>query len=310
MPHHRIILDTDIGSDVDDALALVQILGTPSLELEGVTTVYGDTALRARIVRRYAALAGVDLLAHPGVGTPLSGREVWWAGHEGTLHDELVREPVADEPAVDHLVRRVLEDPGAIDIVAIGPLTNLAAAIQSEPRFASAVRGLWIMGGAFDEGEPDSAEPEHNFRSDTTAAQIVFDARIPTVVTGLEVTRQVEIRDDSVQRIAQAGPAGEALYADIAQWWDFWSTQWNVPHDPVTVLTLTRPDLFAFSGPGTVAIEPDGDGAGRSVFTPDAAGWVRVATRADAAAVGEEIVRAIVAAAAAAPAANAGVLEG
>ncbi len=58
MPHHRIILDTDIGSDVDDALALVQILGTPSLELEGVTTVYGDTALRARIVRRYAALAG------------------------------------------------------------------------------------------------------------------------------------------------------------------------------------------------------------------------------------------------------------
>ncbi|WP_431246572.1 nucleoside hydrolase [Leifsonia xyli] len=70
MPTHRIILDTDIGSDVDDALALVQILGTPSLTLDGVTTVYGDSSLRARIVRRYAGLAGVDLLAHPGEETP------------------------------------------------------------------------------------------------------------------------------------------------------------------------------------------------------------------------------------------------
>lgn len=300
MPHHRIILDTDIGSDVDDALALVQILGTPTLDLDGVTTVYGDTALRARIVRRYAGLAGVELLAHPGVEEPLSGREVWWAGHEGTLHDQLDREPVSDEPAVDFLVRHVLENPGAIDIVAIGPLTNLAAAIQSEPRFAAAVRGLWIMGGAFADGEP-----EHNFRSDTTAAQLVFDARIPTVVTGLEVTRQIEIRTDSVQRIAQAGPVGTALYADIAQWWEYWNTQWNVPHDPVTVLTLTRPDLFAFSAPGTVSVEPDGEGAGRSIFTNDSAGWVRIATRADATAVGEEIVRAIVVAAA-----NAQVLEG
>lgn len=299
MPHHRIILDTDIGSDVDDALALVQILGTPTLDLIGVTTVYGDTDLRARLVRRYAGLAGIDLTAHPGMETPLSGREVWWAGHEGTLHGELDREPVADERAVEYLVRTVLENPGEIDIVAIGPLTNIAAAIRSEPGFAAAVRGLWIMGGAFADDEP-----EHNFRSDTTAAQIVFDARIPTVVTGLEVTRQVAIRADSVQRIASAGPAGEALYADIAQWWEYWSTEWNVPHDPVTVLTLARPDLFAFSGPGTVAIEPDGDGAGRSVFTPDSAGWVRVAERADAAAVGEEIVRAILVAAA-----KTGVLE-
>lgn len=299
MPNHRIILDTDIGSDVDDALALVQILGTPSLDLVGVTTVYGDTELRARLVRRYAGLAGTDLVAHPGMVTPLSGREVWWAGHEGTLHGELDREPVAEERAVEYLVRAVLENPGEIDIVAIGPLTNIAAAIRSEPGFAAAVRGLWIMGGAFADDEP-----EHNFRSDTTAAQTVFDARIPTVVTGLEVTRQVAIRADSVQLIAAAGPAGEALHADIAQWWEYWNTEWNVPHDPVTVLTLTRPDLFGFSGPGTVAVEADGDGAGRSVFTPDAAGWVRVAERADAAAVGEEIVRAILVAAA-----RTGVLE-
>ncbi|WP_426515626.1 nucleoside hydrolase [Diaminobutyricibacter sp. McL0618] len=290
MPLHHVILDTDIGSDVDDALALIQILGTPSIALAGVTTVYGDATLRARIARRYAALAGIDLLAHPGIATPLSGREVWWAGHEGSLHSDLDSEPVADS-AVDYLVRTVLEQPGAIDIVAIGPLTNIAAAIQADPRFAPSVRGLWVMGGSF-----AAEEPEHNFRSDTAAAQIVFDAGIPTVVTGLEVTRQIEIREDSLAKIAQSGPAGRALQADIAQWWEYWDTQWNVPHDPVTVLTLTRPDLFAFSGPGRVQIRPDGEQAGLSVFQPDPRGWARIAESADATAVGDEIVRAIVAA--------------
>ncbi|WP_434315491.1 nucleoside hydrolase [Leifsonia sp. P73] len=300
MPIHHVILDTDIGSDVDDALALVQILGTPSIRLAGVTTVYGDTTLRARIVHRYASLAGVDVVAHPGLENPVSGREVWWAGHEGTLHVDLDREPVAGESAVDYLVRSAMERPGTLDIVAIGPLTNIAAAITAEPRFAGAVRGLWIMGGSF-----TTDESEHNFRSDARAAQIVFDARIPTVVTGLEITRQIAIRGESVQRIAQSGPAGEALYADIAQWWDYWNTQWNVPHDPVTVLTLARPDLFTFSGPGTVRIECDGDGEGRSTFQSDVGGWVRVAQWADASAVGDQIVRAIVAAAS-----NARVLEG
>lgn len=291
MPIHQVILDTDIGSDVDDALALIQILGSPTLELAGVTTVYGDTALRARIARRYAALAGVELLAYPGEETPLSGRGVWWAGHEGSLHGDLDSEPVADHGAVDYLIRTVLDRPGEIDIVAIGPLTNIAAAIQQESRFASSVRGLWMMGGAFASGEA-----EHNFRSDTTAAQIVFDAGIPTVVTGLEVTRQIEMRNDSLVRIAESGPAGRALQADIAQWWAYWNTEWNVPHDPVTVLTLTRPDLFTFSDPGRVQIRPDGEDAGLSTFHSDADGWVRVASEADAKAVGNEIVRAIVAA--------------
>ncbi|RDV43147.1 nucleoside hydrolase [Leifsonia sp. ku-ls] len=288
MPRHHVILDTDIGSDVDDALALVQILGTPAIDLLAVTTVYGDTRLRARIARRYATLAGRDVLPHPGEQRTLSGREVWWAGHEGSLHPELDAEPVAATGAVDRLCEAVLSRPGQVDVVAIGPLTNIAAAIRAEPRFAAAVRGLWVMGGAFADGEA-----EHNFRSDTVAAREVFDAKIPTVVTGLEVTRQVEIRSEQLARIAASGPAGEALRADVTQWWEYWDTQWNIPHDPVTVLTLVRPDLFTFSGPGRVVIDADGDTAGRSTFVPDEKGWVRVVETADAAAVAEEIVRAI-----------------
>ncbi|MEV5962175.1 nucleoside hydrolase [Kribbella sp. NPDC051952] len=81
---NRIILDTDIGSDVDDAMALAQLMGTPGFDLVEVHTVYGDTRLRAQIARRYAALAGLEVDVVAGTAKPLSGREVWWAGHEGT----------------------------------------------------------------------------------------------------------------------------------------------------------------------------------------------------------------------------------
>lgn len=91
------LLDTDIGSDVDDALALGVLLGSPEVSLRGATTVYGDTLLRARLARRLASLAGHDLTVVPGAAETLSGREVWWAGHEGDAFDDLSGERVRDD---------------------------------------------------------------------------------------------------------------------------------------------------------------------------------------------------------------------
>lgn len=287
---HHVILDTDLGSDVDDAMALAQILGTPSINLVGVTTVYGDTLLRARLVQRYAALAGHEVTAYVGETATLSGREVWWPGHEGSLHPELEKQSTHEESAVEFLVRSVLERPGEIDVIAIGPLTNIAAAITADERFAGAVKHLWIMGGAF---EGEDAQTEHNFRSDDIASSIVFGAGIPTTVTGLEITRKVEIRRDQLAEIAASGPLGSALEADIRQWWAFWNEEWNVPHDPITVLTMTEPELFEFSPLGTIAIELGGEHAGRSIFTPSANGTTRVSTSIDGEAAAASLVAAI-----------------
>ncbi len=281
---HRVILDTDIGSDVDDLMALALILGTPSLDLVGVTTVYGDTALRARIVSRVAGLSGRSFPVYAGLGIPLSGREVWWAGHEGALYDGLDAETIDGDDAVGFLVDRVVANPGEIDVVAIGPLTNIAAAIQRDPRFAPAVRHLWIMGGTFTDDER-----EHNFRSDAVAARIVFDARIPSTVTGLDVTRLIDVRAEQVERIRDSGPLGAVIDAEIRQWWAFWDTQWNVPHDPVTVLTLVNPELFDFSAEGRIVIDENPDDPGLSRHTVGD-GRTRVARRLDADAVSARIV--------------------
>lgn len=284
---HRVILDTDIGTDVDDLMALALLLGSPSVELVGVTTVYGDTALRARLAQRVLSMAGSSVPVHAGVRQPLSGRDVWWAGHEGALYPDLDAEAYASDDAVGYLVDTVLASPGEIDLVAIGPLTNIAAALLAEPRFAEAVGRVWIMGGDF---AGDTSE--HNLLSDSEAARIVFDSGMTITITGLEVTRRIDIRRAELDRIERSGALGALIRAEIEQWWAFWNEEWNVPHDPVTVLTLTHPELFDATAPGQVVI---GAGAreGRTVHSPGR-GRTHVVTGLDAAAVTEGIVSGIV----------------
>lgn len=286
-----VVLDTDIGSDVDDAMALALLLGTPELDLLGVTTVYGNTLLRARIARRYASLAGRDVPVHAGESAPRSGRAVWWAGHEGSLHEGLEREAVEPSGGVDFLLRSARAHAGELEVAAIGPLTNIAAAIERDPGFAQQVRTLWVMGGDFSDDEA-----EHNFRSDAAAARLVFDSGIRTVVCGLDVTRRIRIEAEQLDRIRGAGALGATLGADIDQWWQYWNETWNVPYDPVTVLALTRPSLFELSPRGRVAIRQEDAQEGMSAFEPGDGGPARVVRSLDAERVAEVIVAAIVAA--------------
>ncbi|MDQ1204491.1 nucleoside hydrolase [Microbacterium sp. SORGH_AS_0862] len=287
MPIRSVLFDTDLGTDVDDALALAVLLGAPEVEIRAVTTVYGDTLLRARLASRYAGLARRRVRAVAGTGPTRSGREVWWAGHEGTLHERLEDEPVDSEDAVDVMVDAVLAEPGAIDIVAVGPLTNVAAAIDRDGAFARSVRRLWLMGGSF-----ESDEPEHNVRSDVDAAARVFESGIPTTIATLEATRRVRLEAEQIEVIARSGPLGAALERDIHQWWAFWNETWNVPHDPVTVLALTQPGLFTLSEPGRVEVSP----VGVTRFVPDATGWVQWVVGLDEAAVASAIVEGVLAA--------------
>ncbi|MEV4564495.1 nucleoside hydrolase [Nonomuraea sp. NPDC049419] len=282
-----VIFDTDIGSDVDDALALAVLLGSPEVDLIGCTTVYGDTLLRARLAKRLAGLAGRTLPVVAGAAETLSGRPVWWAGHEGRLFPDLGTEQVDEGDAVAYLVDRVTAAPGQVDVVAVGPLTDIAHAVAASPAFARDVRHLWIMGGRF-----DGPEPEHNFTCDAEAAAIVFGSGAPITVTGLEITTTVRMDAADVAAIAGAGPLGETLKAEIEQWWRFWNEEWNCPHDPITVLTMLVPDLFGFSPEGHVTIGPDGS----STFTPGD-GRTRITTSAPPDRVAQEIVRRIVAAA-------------
>jgi purine nucleosidase len=251
----RLVLDTDIGTDVDDVLALGVLLGSPELTLAGVTTVYGDVLLRARMVRRTLGVAGAGPLpVVPGIGTPRSGKEVYWEGHEGRLMPDLDREEVdldLDAPAL------LAAGPVAL---AIGPLTNLAAAVETE---GHGLAHVVVMGGDF--AEP--GRPEHNLKSDVDAAVAVFESGVPITALGIDQTERARLTVPELERIRAAGPLGELLAAEVDQYWAATGRDWNVPHDPLTVLLLTQPGLFRLER-GRVTV----DAAGATSFTRDPAG--------------------------------------
>lgn len=247
-------LDTDIGTDVDDLLAIAMILGSPELDLEAVCTVYGDVHLRARIVS--AVFATIGRPAPPialGERETRSGRDVWWPGHEGETIRDLDRyEFAAERGGVAQLAV-------ADTIAAIGPLTDIAAAVEKPDH---AVQRIVMMGGEFAAGIV-----EHNIRCDVAAAHAVFRSGVPLLAVGLEQTERIRLAHAELDRIAEAGPLGALIGAEMRRFWSFAEQDYNVPHDPIAVLTLARPDLFEVAT-GEIAVATDGTDAGVTRFTP------------------------------------------
>jgi purine nucleosidase len=248
----RIILDTDIGTDVDDCLALAVVLASPELELIGVTCVYGDVDLRSRMVRKLLALRGrTDVPVYAGIAQPLLGkRPIYWPGHEGVGLLEPGEVALAPEPehAVDYLVRTVRDNPGQIHLVAIGPLTNLALAIRREPRFAQSLAHLTIMGGVGRSADRlELPYVEHNMRCDPEAAQVVFASGAPISLVPLDVTTRVMIRSGDVDRIRSGGTAFHLAVANqLSLYPPFQARGYTHLHDPLAVASVIRPDLLGW----------------------------------------------------------------
>jgi purine nucleosidase len=260
----RLILDTDIGTDVDDCLALALILGSPELELTAVTVVYGDVDMRARMVLKLLQLRGVQgVPVALGASKPLLGkRPIYWAGHEGQglLAPEDVLPAPTSEHAVDLIVRSVMEAPGQITLVAVGPLTNVALACLREPSLPCNLAGLVIMGGVVG-GVQALHLPwtEHNMRSDPEAAHVVVSSFPGLRIVPLDVTTQVRIDPEDVQRIRVAGDAyHQALAGQISLYPPFARRGWTYLHDPLAAATAIDPSLVTFE-PVRAVIETGGE---------------------------------------------------
>jgi purine nucleosidase len=296
----RIILDTDIGTDVDDCLALAVILSAPELKLEGVTCVYGDTLLRARMVLKLLELRGVSgVSVMAGVQKPLMGlRPVYWEGHEGQgllEPDDEQRQP-SPEFAPDFIARTVMDNPGQIHLIGIGPLTNIALAFLREPRLAANLRHLTIMGGVVRGNDAlDLPYAEHNIVCDPEAAHVVFSSGAPITMVPLNVTVQVRIRQAGLQRIQAANtPFHQAVAGQLARYPRFAAYGSTALHDPLAVSTLIDPSLVTLQ-PVHVEVETQGRlSAGATLIRkpkPEEQVHVQLATTVDVARFEEFVVR-------------------
>lgn len=240
----HVIIDTDIGTDVDDLLALVFIAKAPELCLEGITTVHGDTLLRAKIARIACQRIGIpELPIAPGTSETLSGHQISWAGHEGDGISGLDRAPVdRNDSAQQFLLDQSEKYSGELEILAIGPLTNLAKAVICCPDFKSHVKRLYLMGGAY-----WLDYSEHNIETDVLAAKIVFESGMLITAIGLDVTLRVWLTEREVEQLRHLpNGLGPLLEGQIRRWWKYLGRNQNNPHDPLAALAMVRPDLFLF----------------------------------------------------------------
>ena len=223
--NRSIVLDTDMGSDVDDALALALVLASPEIELAAVTTVGNESAERARISARLLELAGAPQVpVFAGCRVPvLAGPGFNWFGHEGEGILEPGRMPkIPDEHAVDALIRSS-HGPGPLDVVAVGPMTNLAVALMKDPDLASRVRSLTIMGGHIRHveygGHVFQPGADYNLCSDPEASFVVLRSGIPIRLVTADVTLQTRLLEEDLTRIEAVGtPFHRAIAAAIRIW--------------------------------------------------------------------------------------------
>jgi len=240
----KVIIDTDIGDDIDDAFAVALALSSPELQILGITTTFGDTETRAKLLDRFLSEAGrPDIPVAAGAPTPPKGtftqRRYAESGH-------LAKPSHPD--AVAFLLDQIRRNPSQITLLAIGPLMNVGAAIDKDPATFRKLKRVIIMGGSikrgygdvgFGFGPPTPPEPEWNILNDIPSAQKLFAAGVPLFVMPLDAT---QLKLDEVKRaflFSQGTPLTDALTLLYHQW----GQQTPTLFDPTTVAFLLNPAL-------------------------------------------------------------------
>lgn len=246
-----VILDTDIGTDIDDAFALALILRSPELHLLAVTTVSGDTQARARLAAKMLWVDGRrDVPVAAGVaGGSMPIAQTHWA--DGFSSPELV-----SESAVDLMKDEIDRAHGDAVIVAIGPLTNVAALLTQYPGEKSRIRRIVLMGGSIAHGYYPNSGPtaEYNIAADAQASRVVFSSGIPILMAPLDVTWHLQLDAAHQGRIyGQGTPLARALQAIDK----LWAQPTPTLHDPMAVGLLLRPRLATLR-PLHISIADDG----------------------------------------------------
>lgn len=213
-----LLLDTDIGSDVDDALALALAIRHPEIDLRAVTTVSADTTARAHIAARLLAIAGhgdVEVAA----GVRVAGDEQNWSGHEGFGIPPGDEAPLSERDAVDVLCE---VEPGTV-IATIGMQSNLAAAVAREPALAERVDTLVVMGGAFApiialDGTEHDAARDWNLVVDPAGAVVSLNAGFSIRYVPCDVTFRLPLRERHLDRLREGDELCRVLARLIEAW--------------------------------------------------------------------------------------------
>ena len=242
----KIIIDTDIGDDVDDGFALALAVKSPELQVLGVTTGFGDTEARAKIAVRFLAEVGrSDIPVFAGKSTetknPMGQRKYGDAPNVKVPHGD----------AAEFLLEQIRKYPGEITLIAIGPLMNIGAAIDKDAATFRKLKRVVLMGGSVRRGygdlgytAPVPPMPEWNILNDVASAQKLFASGVPLYVMPLDST---QLKLDEVKR-AFLFSRGTAVTDQLAILYHLWGQETPTLFDPMTIAFALKPELCPVVG--------------------------------------------------------------
>ncbi|MFO8046068.1 MAG: nucleoside hydrolase [Halomonas sp.] len=282
---HPIIFDTDPG--VDDAQAIAIALRHPELDLLGLTTTYGnvDVEVATHNALLLAQLAGRDdVPVAQGAAAPLvktrypPPAHIHGANGLGDIVLPEVKGKADPRSAAQFIVDTVNARPGDVTLVAVGPLGNLAAALQLDPTLITRVKQVVIMGGSIHEGGNVTPVAEANMFNDPHAASRVLTAGWPLTLVGLDVTHRCVLTPAHMARFETGqGELERVLAGSYAFYRDFYQEFLGIdgccPHDSCALAWLLRPALFT-TARGHLTVTPDGDAEGQTIFAPEGRAFI------------------------------------
>ena len=270
-----IILDTDIGDDIDDAYCLAYLLSQPGCELVGITTTRGDTPVRAAIAEAMCRAAGRDDVPVLAGARATIGFEPVADADGGVPHRVVLdgfrhRDPAAFAPdrATQFLIDRLRERPGEITLLAIGQLTNVAALFAAYPEAPSLLKRLVMMNGVF---LTDELGSEWNSRCDPVATWIVYRTPgLDLTAVGNDVTEECPRSiDEELDRLAGLGGPHAIVRACLPLWGEKYERVFY--HDPLAAAIVFEPGICTYAQ-GRVDVELTRTHVGpMTVWTPEPA---------------------------------------
>lgn len=243
----KVILDSDLGSDVDDAFALALLLASPELEILGITLGHGQTGKRGRLACRLLYETGREdipvvlgrstslVVGQPEITEP-DPRQFSWA--EGFTNVEPI-----DTTAADFIAEQLRRYPNQITLISVGPVSNLADLIQRDPEALQLAKGVYSMFGSFYLGYGSSPVPsaEWNVRADIPSARTLSSSNVPITYAGLDVTAFVELEADQRRALwSRRTPLTNALQA----LYRLWGRETPILFDAVPIGMVLWPELF------------------------------------------------------------------
>lgn len=281
MKASAVIFDTDPG--IDDAMALYLLARHPAIDLRAITTVFGNASIATttRNALSLAAFYELDLPVAQGAAGPLQTPaeqdfpvhvhgDDGLGGMFGQLPATAAR--IDARPAHQLICELINAEPGAITLVAVGPLTNIALALRYDPSIASKVKQVVVMGGAFGthaHGGNVTPVAEANIINDPEAADIVFTADWPVVIVGLDVTQEVVMKHEYLAALRGKGAgAGDFLWEASRHYQDFYHERDGIggiySHDASAVAYVSAPELFTLRR-GPVRVVTEGIARGQTI---------------------------------------------